>query len=324
MISIIVPVYNVESYLKECIESVLKQTYSEFELILIDDGSTDKSGIICDRYAEMDQRIRVYHQENAGSSAARNQGICYAKGSYITFLDSDDYWIRETYLENVCKRIEITKPDVLNVNFQKDYRYKMETPYFKSDTMPNEIDKRESIGFILDNDIWIACAWNKVIKAELFKQYDLDFVVGVTAEDIEWCARLAMVAQDFDFLNIVGVGYRQREGSISRSMTLKKIECLKKNILQVEQLLKQTSNTRKALLSSYLSYQVGVLLLNISQMDAGQHKKRLVKETRPLLHYFSFSKNRKIRLMKMFSNLFGYNGMMFFLKIMQRNIGSVK
>ena len=97
-ISIIVPVYKVERYLPRCIDSILGQTYTNFELILVDDGTPDRSGIICDRYAEKDSRIKVIHKENGGVSTARNAGIDAAKGEWITFIDSDD-WVAEDYLE---------------------------------------------------------------------------------------------------------------------------------------------------------------------------------------------------------------------------------
>lgn len=97
-VSIIVPVYKVERYLPRCIESILGQTYTNFELILVDDGTPDRSGIICDRYAEKDSRIRVIHKENGGVSTARNAGIDAARGEWITFVDSDD-WISSDYLE---------------------------------------------------------------------------------------------------------------------------------------------------------------------------------------------------------------------------------
>lgn len=90
MVSIIVPVYNVEEYLSECVDSVLNQTYSDIEVILVDDGSTDQSGNICDEYAEMDSRIKVIHKKNEGVSAARNTGIETASGERIIFVDSDD------------------------------------------------------------------------------------------------------------------------------------------------------------------------------------------------------------------------------------------
>ena len=90
MVSIIVPVYNVEEYLRECVDSILNQTYSDVEVILVDDGSTDQSGNICDEYAKMDSRIKVIHKKNGGVSAARNTGIGEASGEYLMFVDSDD------------------------------------------------------------------------------------------------------------------------------------------------------------------------------------------------------------------------------------------
>lgn len=108
MISVIVPVYNVEPYLRKCIDSILAQTYRDFELILIDDGSPDNCGAICDEYAAQDSRIRVIHQGNCGVSVARNTGLDAAKGEYVSFVDSDD-WIDNEYLEHLYR---------LLVNFQ--------------------------------------------------------------------------------------------------------------------------------------------------------------------------------------------------------------
>lgn len=104
MVSIIIPVYNAEKYLDECVESVLSQTYNDYELILVDDGSTDYSGKICDRYAKADNRIVVIHQQNSGASAARNTGISEAHGEYITFVDSDD-WIEPDYIERMVRHM---------------------------------------------------------------------------------------------------------------------------------------------------------------------------------------------------------------------------
>ena len=102
VISVIVPVYNVEKYLNQCVNSILAQTYKDFELILVDDGSKDKSGEICDEYVKKDSRIRVFHKKNGGVSSARNYGIDNAQGTYICFVDSDD-WVDETYLEDMLK-----------------------------------------------------------------------------------------------------------------------------------------------------------------------------------------------------------------------------
>ena len=98
-ISIIVPVYKVEEYLSQCIDSILVQTFTNFELLLVDDGSPDRCGEMCEEYAQKDERIRVFHQENAGVSTARNKGLAEAYGKYIVFVDSDDY-ILPAYLED--------------------------------------------------------------------------------------------------------------------------------------------------------------------------------------------------------------------------------
>ena len=97
MISVIVPIYNVEQYLEQCLDSIISQTYSQLEIILVDDGSTDSSGQICDKYARKDERIVVIHKTNGGLSDARNAGISVATGEYISFIDSDDYIATDMY-----------------------------------------------------------------------------------------------------------------------------------------------------------------------------------------------------------------------------------
>ena len=111
MISIIVPVYNVEAYLDECIQSIVSQSYTNWECILINDGSTDKSGEICDTWSNKDYRIQVIHQSNQGVSTARNTGIQYAKGEFITFIDSDD-WIEKDYLTNLIVTASLNPSDL--------------------------------------------------------------------------------------------------------------------------------------------------------------------------------------------------------------------
>ena len=102
LVSIIVPVYNVENYLNKCIDSIIKQTYTNIEIILVDDGSTDASGKICDEYAKIDNRIKVIHKFNGGLSSARNVGIEHANGNFISFIDSDD-WVGENFIASFCK-----------------------------------------------------------------------------------------------------------------------------------------------------------------------------------------------------------------------------
>lgn len=122
LLSVIVPVYNVEKYLPKCLESIIKQTYKNLEIILIDDGSTDDSGKICDEYAEKDKRIKVVHQKNQGVSVARNKGLDLCTGDYITFVDSDD-WCEVNYFEQIFACNSIDKNiGIIITNFVKEYK----------------------------------------------------------------------------------------------------------------------------------------------------------------------------------------------------------
>ena len=124
LISIIVPAYKVEQYLSKCIDSILAQTYTNFELILVEDGSPDNCGNICDEYAKRDSRVRVIHKENAGVSAARNDGISFAKGAYITFVDGDDF-IDKAYLEVLFEAADKYCADMVFCGFDRLYGSKV-------------------------------------------------------------------------------------------------------------------------------------------------------------------------------------------------------
>ena len=120
MISVIVPVYNVENYLDQCVQSILKQSYHDFELILVDDGSRDRSGILCDEYKKTDPRIQVVHKKNGGLADARNVGTQIARGSHVTYIDSDDY-VSDDYLETLCHLITRYNADLAVTGIQRFY-----------------------------------------------------------------------------------------------------------------------------------------------------------------------------------------------------------
>ena len=120
-ISIISPVYNVEDYLKDCVESILNQTYKNIELILIDDGSTDNSGKICDEYASKDNRVKIVHKKNGGLSSARNAGLDIATGDYIFFVDSDDFLYKNSVIEKIIKATNGGTKDLILLPYIKWY-----------------------------------------------------------------------------------------------------------------------------------------------------------------------------------------------------------
>ena len=180
-VSIIVPVYKVERYLPRCIESILKQTYTNFELILVDDGTPDRSGIICDRYAEKDSRIRVVHKENGGVSSARNAGIDVAKGEWLTFIDSDD-WVANDYLEVLLNPLGTYDCDMTIGALEWKHIFVSSSAHEERYINVEENTSQEILSAINRTEFY--GPWLKLFKAEIIKKNNLRFIVGIAlAED---------------------------------------------------------------------------------------------------------------------------------------------
>lgn len=177
-ISIIVPVYNVEAYLEKCVESILKQTYTNLEILLVNDGSTDKSGELCDKLALRDHRIRVIHKENGGLSDARNRGIDEASSNLIGFIDSDDY-IDEDMYETLYRQMVASKADLSMCGHYDVYHQIPEKQVAEIKTW--ELMPEEAIKMVMEAKILSVTAVNKLYKKALFEQ--LRFRIGKIAED---------------------------------------------------------------------------------------------------------------------------------------------
>lgn len=195
LVSVIIPVYNVEQYLEQCLESVINQTYTNLQIILVNDGSIDKSGEICDKFAETDNRICVIHKENGGLSSARNAGLNIAKGKYVIFLDSDDYWDDCYCLEKLNNELKNEEIDVIIFGMKNYYQTDNK---FGGERFPKVLDKDVSFNaktthILMQNNEYMACACDKVIKRSLIEKSGLRFVEGQLSEDIEWCAKLLLL-----------------------------------------------------------------------------------------------------------------------------------
>lgn len=177
-ISIIVPVYNVEAYLERCVESILKQTYTNLEILLVNDGSIDKSGELCDKLALRDHRIRVIHKENGGLSDARNRGIDEASSNLIGFIDSDDY-IDEDMYETLYRQMVASKADLSMCGHYDVYHQIPEKQVAEIKTW--ELMPEEAIKMVMEAKILSVTAVNKLYKKALFEQ--LRFRIGKIAED---------------------------------------------------------------------------------------------------------------------------------------------
>ena len=221
--SIIIPVFNVENYLCECIDSILSQTFKSFEIILIDDGSMDSSGDICDEYAHKDERIVVIHKENGGQSSARNVGTKIAKGDYIIYIDSDDYILSVEFLEILsqkCKGFDLV--------FYKHQKLDDESKLLSDCTYSySNIDQTSSYTNILKEmikcDAFFGMPWNKCIKHDIIKYNHIQFEEGLTGEDMDWIYYIIIHSASITLVNESFIAYRQRKNSVTSTVKIKNL-----------------------------------------------------------------------------------------------------
>lgn len=221
LISVVVPVYNVHSFLDNCVKSILNQTYKNIEIILVDDGSTDDSGSVCDSYAKIDNRINVIHKANGGLSDARNIGIKKAQGSYITFVDSDDY-IDKNYIESLYILITKNNSDIACSRMKKTDS--LNDKIINKNEKINIYNSIDAIKEILYQRNIDNSAPSKLFKKELFK--NILFPVGFAFEDLDTMYKLFLQANKIVSTNFAYYLYYQREGSILHTVKDKTINDL--------------------------------------------------------------------------------------------------
>lgn len=305
-ISVIIPIYNVVFYLQECVNSVIKQTYKNLEIILVDDGSTDECPNICDTYAKQYSNVKVVHKQNGGLSDARNVGILNSTGDYLLFLDADDFWKDSTAVQSLVDRINLTHADLLNYSYIKYYEdLKKYINYFEDmEPLPLEFNKLESIQYLLNNNLYIASACNKLIKKSLFEDGNLYFVKGIYSEDIDWCLRLLIKAESVDFICENFYCYRQRSGSISHTINDKKCHDLTNNILKCFSMVNK-SESLQDVLYKYVAYQYGTFF--ITQAVAENYQSECINELSKYKWVLKYhSNNKKLIILNIMVTLFGY------------------
>ena len=210
-ISVIIPVYKVEKYLKKCVESVINQTYTNLEIILVDDGSPDKCPSICDYFEEKDKRIKVIHKVNGGLSDARNYGIKEATGHWITFIDSDDY-VAADYIEYLYELVMTNNADISIVLPQIFYEGKDVSYAKKNKEKILQFDKNSALKIMLYQKEFDTSAWGKLYKRSLFK--NIEFPKGKIYEDISTVYKAILKSNKITFSNQKKYFYLKRKDSI--------------------------------------------------------------------------------------------------------------
>ena len=295
-ISVIVPVYNVEQYLERCVDSIINQTYTNLEIILVNDGSTDNSGKLCDELAKKDERIRVIHKENGGLSDARNRGIDESESDLVGFIDSDDYIDSDMY-EVLLKNLNDTDADLSMCALYDVYNNTPEAQVTNKETW--KLSSEQAIKMVMEAKILSVTAVNKLYRKSLFT--DLKFEVGKIAEDAFIMIKLLDTCEKIVATNEKKYYYVHRENSITTqkfsTKFLNVIEAYEQNsniILEKYPKLKDVAQTR---MNWAYFYVLDRLLLDDNYNDKELENKLisyLKNHRKDILNDPLFTKGRKI------------------------------
>lgn len=310
LISFIIPIYNVEKYLQDCIYSLINQTYTLLEIILVDDGSSDRSAQICDEFALKDHRIKVCHIPHSGSSEARNVGIRQAKGNYLIFVDSDDFWINNHCLQKLIDELHQT-PDCDCIHFNCSYYYPSTQTYKRwtaySNLLSDCSDKNLIIQQLVQSGTVPMSACLKMIRRDLFDDQQLYFIKGIYSEDIPWFITLLEKSRRCKFTNQYIYAYRKEvPNSITSSFSPKIFDDL---LWVTQHELEKLTNSLwdiegKNALLSFLAYEY-CILLGMIPFFPHQERAQRQQELAKLSYLLQYTSNPKVRLVAWVYKLLG-------------------
>ena len=279
LISVIVPVYNVEEYLRECIDSIIEQTYSNLEIILIDDGSKDESGIICDEYEKKDSRIKVIHKENAGVSSARNTGLQIATGDWVAFVDSDD-WLEENYFEVLMKCAIDKKAEIVSCGYNRVTVNKKESINNSGNILI--FDARNFLIKLLNPQVGYGFTHMKIYKREIINDvvFDTELKVG---EDCLFNEQVVLNANRICVIEKNLYNYRVNPNSVVRSFDKNYVNKYLKAMNKNKEYLKKHYENDTIIKQSYYNYVAfHVMLIAVNYCynleNTEKNKRKLLKE----------------------------------------------
>lgn len=301
--SVIIPVYKAEEYIHECIDSVLDQTFEDFELILVDDGSPDRCPQICDDYALQDTRVRVVHQLNAGAGAARNAGVLASTGEAILFLDSDDYWHSSDLLKKVHHVYE-EKPDTDIVYFKsrkKCLNGQVMEESIPSDWSYNAAAPIEQFRLMVRYDALLGSPCMKAIRRAFLTKNNIQFPLTSYLEDIPWDLRLASALPRNQLIDECLHIYREVPNSRSSQ---KQFEVYLGIVDYCSKLECQDKET-EFIVRSYGAYYYITLCIQCAQ-SRGRVYRELLKDLNKRKAYLQYNENKKVEFVRKISSAIGF------------------
>lgn len=297
LVSVIVPIYNVERFLKQCLDSLLGQSYSNLEVILVNDGSTDQSQLIIDEYVKKDSRCIGLIKENGGLSDARNYGMQYVTGEYILFVDSDD-WLEISMIEVLIQASQKYQADIVQCGFYYAYpNYLLyDDRWYQEDDVPCLLDRNVAMKELVINDRIKNFAWGKLFKTTLVK--DIPFKFGVLFEDVFWMHQIMHEIDRFVIIHAPLCYYRQREGSIVAQYRVKNLDIIKGQLERKEFLQNYYPHLvveQDILLLQTILIHYKLLKKNKAQDSKGYYRKKLQHYIKSQADYLlDICRNKKI------------------------------
>ena len=315
LISVIVPVYNVEKYLSRCVESILNQTYKNLEIILIDDGATDYCGKICDAYKKKDYRIKVIHKTNGGLSDARNAGLDQMTGEYVTCIDSDDF-VSPFFISNLWIALDTNQCDIASSWFVEYYNGQALPAVQKLNTKNIQVfSRKEFFEKLLYQDGVEVSAWGKLYKRELYQ--NIRYPVGKLYEDIPTTYQLVEKANKIAVIPNVDYYYFQRENSIAKAkFSIRKMDAIDHMHIFGRFIEENYPSLKKAFNCRYFST-VCNILFQIDTLEFQEQKDELWNEIKK--YRFDVLQNQYARKKSRMAAIISYGGYGVMKKIYEWN-----
>ena len=315
--SIILPVYKVEKFLHDCVDSILEQSYKDFEVILVDDGSPDTCPQICDEYAAKDKRVKVIHKKNGGQADARNVGLEAALGEYICYVDSDDYFASNNVLELLAEQT-VTKPDIVHYKFKELFESDghISNCKFSYDVPTEGRSVADIYCELIDRDAYYNSAWSKIIRRELLINNQIRFEKGIVGEDNEWYYHVVMIAKSLVLVDESLYVYRRRKGSTTTSVKRKNLLNQLHVLDKWERILQNKNNdSRTKVVLGSLAKQYCSALIIYAKVDGVNDLFEEINKKKYLLQY---SNNARVKQFRTLTKLFGLRGLILGLQLIQK------
>lgn len=310
-ISIIIPLYKAELYIRECIDKLLSQTYRDIDVILVDDGSPDSSGKIADEYANQDTRVISIHKQNGGASDARNKGVTYAKGDYLLFVDADDFLKSQNSMSCLVNCLKDRNfPDVLGFNIE--YYFPSTNKFIQwpsySEHVTSINDKNILIEELVKTGSFPVSPCGKLIKREAYINSGICFKVGTIGEDIPWTIELFDKLSSIVFTNEYHYCYRQEvETSVTADFSEKKYYDMLNITTVLPDLVHSTKfkQTTKNALLSFVAYELSIMIAGIDKLSKN-NRLSVQNQLKKMTYLFKYTANPKVKKVNTLYSFLGF------------------